>query len=125
MPTYAGIHGPAFVLALPGNPVSCMVTFEIFVRPLLDVMLGKREIGPRRGRAILTDNVFIKPDRRKFLRGQISEIDARLHVKLYSSQEAGVLRSMVESNVLVDIPSNVEKLKAGSEVDIVYLEWLS
>jgi len=122
MPTYAGVHKPGFVLALPGNPVSCMVCFELFVRPLLDVMLGKQEIGPRRGRAILMQDARMKPTRRKFLRGRLIEKGSRLYVKSASSQQSGVLRSMIESDVLIDIPENIEKVPAGSEVDIIYLE---
>jgi len=122
MPIFAGTRGKRFVFGLPGNPVSCMVTFELFVRPVLDVMLGKREMGPRRGRAILADDARIKPDRRKFLRGKLKEIDGRLEVSLFPVQRSGVLRSMVEADVLVDVPHGVTKLNAGAEVDVLYLE---
>ena len=84
-PSFAGIQGKRFILGLPGNPVSCMVTFELLVRPLLDVMLGRKEAGLRRGRACLTVGMRLKPERRKFLRGRVQEMDGRLFVQLYAS----------------------------------------
>lgn len=121
-PTFAGMQGKRFVMGLPGNPVSCMVTFELFVRPLLDRMLGKKEVGPRRGSACLVEGRKLKPGRRKFLRGCLHEIEGRLHVRIAADQESGILRSMVESDVLVDVPDEVDRLYAGSVMNILYLE---
>jgi molybdopterin molybdotransferase len=119
-PTFAGVQGSRFIMGLPGNPVSCMVTFELFVRPLLDVLLGRSQVGARRARAVLKEEIKLKPDRRKFLRGRLSEEKGRLYVRAYRHQESGILRSMVESDVLVDVPANVRTVRAGSVVDIVY-----
>ncbi len=120
-PVLAGTYDQSFVLGLPGNPVSCMVTFELFARPVLEAMLGRRELGPARGRAHLLEGTKLKPGRRKFLRGRLIETEGRLYVRLFSRQESGVLRSMVESDVLVDVPDNTTVLDTGSIVDIVYL----
>jgi molybdopterin molybdotransferase len=84
-------------------------------------MLGRKEIGPRRGRACLTEGRTLKPGRRKFLRGRLEETEGRLFVRLFTDQESGILRSMVESDVLVDVPEGVSRLEAGSRVDILYL----
>jgi molybdopterin molybdotransferase len=121
-PIFAGMQGKRFVLGLPGNPVSCMVTFELFVRPLLDVMLGKKEVGPRRGSACLVEGRKLKSGKRKFLRGRLHETEGRLYVRLSTDQKSGILRSMVEADVLVDVPEKVDKLETGSMVDILYLE---
>lgn len=121
-PTFAGVQGKRFVMGLPGNPVSCMVTFELFVGPLLDTLLGKKQVGPRRGHAFLSEDANLKPGRRKLLRGRLNERDGRLSVRLFRHQESGILRSMVESDVLVDVPDNVTRLRAGSMVDIVFPE---
>ncbi len=122
MPTFAGIDDERFVIGLPGNPVSCMVTFGLFVTPLLDVMLGKREIGLRRGKAFLMEDATTRAGRRKFLRGKLKEIDGRLHIKLFPAQQSGVLRSMVEADALVDVPGEVTELRAGEEINILHLE---
>ncbi len=121
-PVFAGLEGRRYVLGLPGNPVSCMVTFELFVRPLLDVMLGKKEPGPRRGSACLAEGKKLKPGRRKFLRGRLHETEGHLYVRLSTDQESGILRSMVESDVLVDVPGETDRVEAGSMMDIIYLE---
>lgn len=121
-PTFAGLQGKRFVLGLPGNPVSCMVTFELFVRPLLDAMLGKKEVGLRRGTACLVEGRKLKPGRRKFLRARLHETEGRLYVRLATDQKSGVLRSMVESDVLVDVPGGTDRLHAGSMMNIFYLE---
>jgi len=121
-PTFAGKRGKQYVFGLPGNPVSCMVTFELFVRPALETMLGRSEIGPRKGKALLAGDLRIKPNRRKFLRGKLVEEGATRKVELFKSQESGVLRSMLASDVLVDVPAGVTRLPAGTEVDILYLE---
>ena len=109
-------------MGLPGNPVSCMVTFELFTRPVIDVMLGKREVGAVRGTAVLMNDARIKPDRRKFLRGKIIEVDGVNHVQLFHAQQSGILRSMVETDALVDIPADITRIRADSEVDVIYLE---
>jgi molybdopterin molybdotransferase len=120
-PVFAGLQGKRFVLGLPGNPVSCMVTFELFVRPLLDVMLGKKEVGLRSGSACVVEGRKLKAGRRKFLRGSLHEKEGRLYVWLATDQESGILRSMVESDVLVDVPDEVDRLETGSMVNILYL----
>ena len=120
-PVFAGLQGKRFVLGLPGNPVSCMVTFELFVRPLLDVMLGKKEVGLRSGSACVVEGRKLKTGRRKFLRGRLHETEGRLYVWLATDQESGILRSMVESDVLVDVPDEVDRLETGSMVNILYL----
>ena len=121
-PVFAGMLGGRFVLGLPGNPVSCMVTFELFVRPVLDALLGRAERGGRRGQACLMETLTLKPDRRKFLRGRVHVVDGRLCVRLFGAQQSGILRSMVESDALVDVPEGVERLEAGNLVDILFLE---
>jgi molybdopterin molybdotransferase len=121
-PVFAGRLENRFLLGLPGNPVSCMVTFELFVRPLLDLLLGRKKVGARRGKACIIEGGRFKPGRRKYLRGRVYEMDGRVYVRPHTDQESGVLRSMVESDVLVDIAEEVERLHAGALVDILYLE---
>jgi len=120
-PTFAGIQGERFVLGLPGHPVSCMVTFTLFAGLLIDLMLGKTEVGLRRGQACLTAPLRLKPFRRKFLRGVVQETDGQLTVTPFHAQESSILKSMVIANALIDCPDGVTELAAGSLVDIVYL----
>ncbi len=121
MPAFAGMRGEGLVLGLPGYPVSCMITFTLYAGVLIDSLLGKKEVGARRGRAVLSERIQLKPRRRKFLRGVLQETDGRLVVTPFSAQESGVLRSMVAANVLIDSPEGVSELNAGRLVDIIYL----
>jgi molybdopterin molybdotransferase len=121
MPTFAGMQGKRFVLGLPGHPVSCMITFLLFAGLLIDTMLGKKAVGLRRGQATLSVPLHLKPQRRKFLRGILRESTGRLLVEPYPAQQSSVLKSMVVSGVLIDVPEGVTELKAGTLVDILYL----
>jgi molybdopterin molybdotransferase len=114
-------QGKRLVLGLPGHPVSCMITFMLFAGLIIDSMLGKEEIGPRRGQAWLSAPISLKPKRRKFLRGILQETDGRLMVEPFHAQQSSVMKSMVTANVLIDSPEGVTELKAGRLVDIVYI----
>ena len=120
-PVFAGRKGRQWIFGLPGNPVSCMVTFGLFVKPLLDVMLGKREVGLTRGRAKLLAPLRLKTGRRHFLRGVLTVQDNQPAVTVLRDQHSGVLRSMVEANVLVEVAGDIVSLPAGAEVEVLHL----
>jgi molybdopterin molybdotransferase len=121
MPIFVGRRGRQVVFGLPGNPVSCMVTFGLFVQPLLDAMQGKRQVGLLRGRARLAADVKVKTGRRHFLRGVLAFQDLEPLVTVLRDQHSGVLRSMVEANVLVDVPDDITGRPAGTEVEVWHL----
>ena len=121
-PVFFGRRGRQLVFGLPGNPTSAMVTFLLFVRPAVERLLGRESPGPRRGRAVLTEEIVLKPGRRQFLRGLLDADGSTLRVRPYADQRSGVLRSMVRSRVLIDLPADAERVEAGREVDIVYTD---
>ena len=121
-PVFFGRRGRQLVFGLPGNPTSAMVTFLLFVRPALDVMLGRKRPGARRGRAVLAEEIVLKPGRRQFLRGLLDAEGATLRVRAYADQRSGVLRSMARGRVLIDLPADAGRVEAGREVDILYLD---
>jgi molybdopterin molybdotransferase len=121
-PVFFGVRGKQIVFGLPGNPTSAMVTFLLFVRPAIDKMLGRKEIGPRRSKAVLSAGIALKPGRRHFLRGILEDAGPVLRVAAYADQKSGVLRSMVRSRVLIEAPADVERLESGREVDIIFTE---
>lgn len=121
---YSQIAGKP-VLGLPGNPVSTMVSFEQFVRPLMNKLVGWAEADlllPRE-RAIVVDDLSAPGNRRHYARG-VAERDkaGRLRVKLTGAQGSGILNSMVKGNCLVMQPPGTEGARAGDEVEI---EWLN
>lgn len=121
-PVFFGKKKNQLIFGLPGNPVSAMVTFYLFVRPALDKMLGKKHIGLKKGRAILAQDLKLKPGRVQFLRGSLTKEGIVRQVSIFPNQKSGVLKSMVKSNVLVVVPAHIEEMEQGEEVEILYLD---
>jgi molybdopterin molybdotransferase len=121
-PTFAGKRKGQMVFGLPGNPVSVMITFLLFVRPAVDMMTGRVPVGLRRARAHLAEGLKLKPGRRQFLRGVLERRDESYSVRALPDQESGILRSMLMADVLIDVPATVTRLKKGDRVEIIFLE---
>ena len=103
-------------IGLPGNPVSSMVAFELFGRPAIMKMMGKR--GWRRPvvRAIATDRITNVDDPRLFLaRCAVTRRDGRYYASLTGSQ--------AKANGLTLIPAEVDTVEAGDEVNVLMLDW--
>ena len=111
-----GRVGASVFFGLPGNPVSAMVTFELFVRPALARMMGRTGALPGRRNARLAETVSHEPGRRSFFRGVLSEDDNGRHVRLTGPQGSGMLSSLVAANCLVVVPEDVSSLPAGAMV---------
>jgi len=121
-PVYFGRRGSQLVFGLPGNPASAMVTFLLFVQPAIERLLGRTNPGPRGGRAVLTEDVVLKPGRTQFLRGVLDAEGPVLTVAPYPDQKSGVLRSMVRSQVLIVVPADVSLLEKGRDVEILFMD---
>jgi molybdopterin molybdotransferase len=122
-PLFLGRRRGQLIFALPGNPVSAIVNFLLFVRPVLDKMMGRQSVGLRKGEAQVLEERPIKPGRRKFLRARLEWHHGTLGVRILPYQASGVLRSMVEADALVDVPEEVECLRQGDLVNILYLDY--
>ncbi len=114
-------NGP-LVFALPGNPVSAMVTFELFVRPLLLRMAGVRQVLRPLLRATLAETQSKKPGRLHFVRVFLERKGARWLASSTGSQSSGVLRSMTLAHGLLVFPADAAELPAGSEADVLLLD---
>jgi len=111
--------GTPFV-GLPGNPVSAFVGFEVFVRPAIMKMAGITFLNH------LTQAVFLlepieSDGRESYLRAIVENRDGRLAAYLTGHQGSGNLRSLVQANALLLIPSGVKSLPAGAEVAAWFL----
>ena len=108
------------IFGLPGNTVSSLLTFELFVRPALLRMQGRRNVTRPRARARLLEPVDkIKP-LRFFARG-IYDADAGT-VTTTGPQGSGILRSMSLANCLIDLAEGRERYDAGETVDLILTE---
>ena len=107
---------------LPGNPVSAMISFELFVRPAIGKMLGREPRPMRSVRARLLDPIPRKDSRRHYLRVRLTPVGDGWDASLTGSQGSGILSSLVEADGLAVIPENVSSLEAGTEVEVLWLD---
>jgi molybdopterin molybdotransferase len=121
-PTFFGVRGKQLVFGLPGNPTSAMVMFHLFVRPAIDLMLGRRRTGLRSAKALLEEEIAVRPGRTQFLRGRLVGEGPVLRVQPFPDQRSGVLRSMVKSRVLIMMPADLARLEKGREVEVLFLD---
>ena len=121
-PVFFGVRGRQLVFGLPGNPTSSMVTFHLFVRPAIDRLLGRTAIGPESARAVIGEEIKLKPGRMQFLRGILAGRGPVLTAVPYEDQRSGVLRSMVRGRILIVVPADAGRIEAGQEVEILFLD---
>jgi molybdopterin molybdotransferase len=121
-PLFFGVKAGQLVFGLPGNPVSAMLTFALFVKPALDKMTGKADIGLKKGRAVLQEDMKFPSDRRQFLRAILEQSGPVRRVRAFANQKSGVLRSMVGSNAVISLPPGAGEGKKGGEVEVLELE---
>jgi molybdopterin molybdotransferase len=104
------------VAAMPGNPVSASVSFEVFVRPALRAAMGLPAVRPR-AMARLTEDLESPPDKRQFRRGAFDP-DAGT-VTPVGGPGSHLLAALARSNCLIDIPETTTSVNAGEQVEII------
>ena len=119
-PITFGSLGTRPVFGLPGNPVSAMVTFELFVRPALLAMQGRRAVRRPRVRAVAAEAITNRGSRRGYLRVSLEERQGTWLARLTGDQGSGILRSMVAADGLAILPPET-KLASGDEVEVIVL----
>ncbi|MCW2743688.1 MAG: molybdopterin molybdochelatase [Mycobacterium sp.] len=124
MPQGAGVIGSEQVpiLTLPGNPVSALVSFEVFARPVIRRMLGTEPLQRPTIPARLTHAVPGRPGRRRYLRARIGRTNNGPQVTLVGGTGSHLLASLAHANALVVVPEAVGDLAAGDTVDVMMLE---
>ena len=113
--------GDHHLLGLPGQVTSCMVTFHLFVEPLLERLLGREGAAfTRFGRldATLTRNIASAAGRELFQRVRVERIDAGWQAEPVHGR-SGLLKSLVQGHGLVRVPLGSEGLDEGSEIEVL------
>jgi molybdopterin molybdotransferase len=118
VPSALGGGLPAF--ALPGNPVSAMVTFELFVRPALLRMAGHARLDRPRVTARALGPIANPGRRRGYLRVQLTADGGVWGARLTGDQGSGILRSMVTADGLAVVPGDTT-IEAGGPVEVIVL----
>jgi molybdopterin molybdotransferase len=121
-PLAFGQIGGMPILGLPGNPVSVMVSFEIFVRPAIQKMLGRTDLERPTVEATLMDRIRHKDNRRHYLRVRVEQCDGEYLAYLTGGQGSGILSSMVKANALAILPEDWDHAPAGAQVQVVFLD---
>ena len=118
-PLAFGQINKAFFFGLPGNPVSVMVTFYIFVQAALEKMMGRNPRQRLRMQAKSLSKLRKRPGRVEYQRGYY-EINAQgeLQVSKTGAQGSGILRSMSEANCFIYLPMESAGTEQGDTVEI-------
>jgi molybdopterin molybdotransferase len=117
MPQGSGRVAGVPIVTLPGNPVSALVSFEVFLRPPLRAAMGLPADRPRIT-AILTEELTSPAGKRQFRRGVLAFEKGQAVATGYGPPASHHLRWLASSNCLLDIPQGVDKVAAGSQVDV-------
>jgi molybdopterin molybdotransferase len=110
-------------LGLPGNATSCMVSFELFVRPGMLKMMGKKKLEKPSVPAIINESVKNDAGRRIYDRAITEKLDGHYIARLTGPQGSGILTSMALANSLVIIPEEKDRVTKGDTVQALMLDW--
>ncbi|HEU5335648.1 MAG TPA: molybdopterin molybdenumtransferase MoeA, partial [Terriglobales bacterium] len=107
-----------YFFGLPGNPVSTMVTFELFARPMLEALGGERPAQLRFFPVRLKREIKVRPGLTRFLPGLLGGQFANLEVELAAWQGSGDIGGAARANCYVVVPPDRERIAAGEMVAV-------
>jgi molybdopterin molybdotransferase len=119
-PTWFGTRDGTLAFGLPGNPVSAMVTFQLFARPALAALQGAGPEAPR-VTAVLTHPVARNPRREEAVRVRLRHTDQGLVAETTGEQGSHMLTSMLGADGLAMIAPGEGELAAGERVEVELL----
>ena len=119
-PAWFGVRGSVLVFGLPGNPVSAMVTFELFVRPALAALQGG-DTSVVRASATLDEPVPLHPSREQAIRVRLRHTDDGLRATTTGEQGSHMLSSMLGADGLARVAPGEGELAAGTRVEVELL----
>lgn len=109
-------------IGLPGNPVSTMVTFELFVRPAIRAMLGYERRFPRAVTVRVVEPITLKPKLQHFLRVTLTREDDDLLARFTGPQGSGILSSMARADALLIVPEDTNEIRPGDLATAIRLD---
>jgi molybdopterin molybdotransferase len=118
-PTVFGRCGQTLVFGLPGNPVSTLVTFELFVPPAIDVLSGAAVRSLALVEARLGKAVREKPGLTHFLPARVEWNGGKAEVTPLNWQGSGDMATVAQANCFLLVPQEKEKMEAGETVRIL------
>lgn len=122
-PTIVGVVGGVLVIGIPGNPVSAMVSCEVFARPALDALLGVQpsrpagQVGASTKTGTLTERVRSQAGRQDYVRVRLDRSAEGVAVSPVPGGSSAI-RSMVDADGLLVVPPECEALEPGEMVTV-------
>ena len=116
-PTWFGVPatGGPLVFGLPGNPVSAVVTFSLFVAPALAALQGAQSPEPPRATAVLGTDVARNPRRDQMIRVRLTDEGDTVRAYPNGAQGSHILTSLLGADALALIPSGEGDLPSGTD----------
>jgi molybdenum cofactor synthesis domain-containing protein len=116
-----GVSGPVPIFGLPGNPVSSLVSFELFARPALRRMMGYERLDRPRVSAVAADGLVRRPDgKTHFARVALEQDEHGFVVRSAGAQGSHQLRAMADANGLAVLPDGAG-VEPGASVSVIVL----
>lgn len=115
------IEGRPF-FGLPGNPVAVTVTFELFVRPALLKMSGRKTLRRTEVEAVMADEYRQAPGRETYLRVRTWREGSTFRAKLTGRQGSNIVTSVGKANAFAVMPADRDRLSPGDRVRLILLE---
>ena len=121
-PLAVGELGGRTIIGLPGNPVSALVVFELFVRPFIRAMLGLSGDGRLHLRARPDRQISKDPNRRAFLRVNVWHEEGEIHARPAGGQQSSQLRPMADANALLVVPEGANAAYPPQSYEAIVLQ---
>lgn len=116
-----GVRGDQRVFGLPGNPVSTLVIFEVYVRPFLGRMMGTAALDRLRLRARLAKPFSKASDRVQFMPGRLTRTGDEWRIELVPWHGSADIFGLVKADAFAIIPAN-EAVEEGRFVDVMMMD---
>ncbi|HEU4848159.1 MAG TPA: gephyrin-like molybdotransferase Glp [Rubrobacteraceae bacterium] len=120
-PLFFGVREGASVFGLPGNPVSAMVCFELFVRPALVRMMGREDRGRPRIQVYFEEDVKNNFGRMHAMRVSLERTEKGWLARSVGAQGSGLVSSLTKADALALIGPESEGVAAGEPVEAIVL----
>src|SRR5699024_2023882 len=111
------------ILCLPGDPVAAQIGFEVFVRPALLAMAGKRELYRPTVRAQVTTGWHSPWERREFVAATIvGSPESGYRATPTAAPASPALSGLARGNALIVVPQDMQNVEAGTELNCLLLD---
>lgn len=120
-PLVFGSRDRCVFFGLPGNPVSSLICFEVYVRPCLSRMLGRTDHPHKRIQAIAGEGIASKKGLHQFIRVRLDYSGGIWKARPHGKQSSGVFSTLSSADGLLEIPENAPDIHPGDGADVLIL----